>query len=267
MSTDLRLASWNDMPKAAHDTAHHHFKIRALMPARQNLQSAKPQGYRFASKTLVFVLALHILAFTLLFMINPAAVPVTEDTSPPMLVSLVESPVINQEVVEPKLVEPKPEPVVKKPTPKPQEKPTPQVQNAPSPIPEAAPQEIAPPPVAASAPVVTKPAEVIEKSQPVEEPKPEVVKVDAVGIVKDVLPVYSTSSRRLGEEGTVVLKITISEKGVPTLVEIAKSSGYARLDAAAVAAAKDTLFTPYKRNGKAIPVSLPRPYKFSFSDE
>ncbi|OAM52592.1 hypothetical protein A7981_03785 [Methylovorus sp. MM2] len=266
MSTDLRLASWNDMPKATHDTAHHNFKIRALMPARQNPQSAKPQTSSFATKTLIFVLALHVLALFLVLMLKPEAMLVTEDTSPPMLVSLVESPVINQEFVEPKPVEPKPEPVIKKPTPKPQEKPTPQVQDAPSPIPQAAPQEVAPPPTSASAPVVTKPAEIIEKQQqPIEEPKPEIV--TSVSYLKKPELVFPAQSRRLGEEGTVVIRVLVAVNGEPESMEIRKSSGYTRLDQAGLDAVKKARFVPPKKNNKPLSVLVDLPLSFTLTDE
>jgi protein TonB len=46
-------------------------------------------------------------------------------------------------------------------------------------------------------------------------------------------PTYPPTSRRLGEEGTVRLKVLVDERGRPQDVQIAQSSGFARLDDAA----------------------------------
>lgn len=46
-------------------------------------------------------------------------------------------------------------------------------------------------------------------------------------------PTYPRQSYALGEEGRVLLRVTVSEQGTPVRVEVIKSSGYARLDEAA----------------------------------
>jgi periplasmic protein TonB len=46
-------------------------------------------------------------------------------------------------------------------------------------------------------------------------------------------PTYPPTSRRLGEEGTVRLKVLVDERGRPKDVQIAQGSGFARLDDAA----------------------------------
>ncbi|MGH8177989.1 MAG: TonB family protein [Steroidobacter sp.] len=48
-----------------------------------------------------------------------------------------------------------------------------------------------------------------------------------------VEPTYPPMSRRLSEEGTVRLKVLVDERGRPKDIEVAKSSGFARLDDAA----------------------------------
>ena len=48
--------------------------------------------------------------------------------------------------------------------------------------------------------------------------------------------VYPSESRAAGEQGTVSLRITVNAEGRPTAVSVARSSGFARLDNAAVAA-------------------------------
>lgn len=57
-----------------------------------------------------------------------------------------------------------------------------------------------------------------------------------------VEPTYPSSSRRAGEEGTVRLKVLVDEKGRPREVAVATSSGFARLDQAAMEAVRKWRF-------------------------
>jgi protein TonB len=76
-------------------------------------------------------------------------------------------------------------------------------------------------------------------------------------------PVYPAVSRRLGEEGRVILRVRVLANGEPGEVRLHKSSGIERLDAAAVAAMKQTKFNPARaRWGRAVDswVTLPVEY-------
>ena len=57
-----------------------------------------------------------------------------------------------------------------------------------------------------------------------------------------VEPMYPPTSRRAGEEGTVRLKVLVDEKGKPRDVAVATSSGFARLDQAAMEAVRKWRF-------------------------
>jgi protein TonB len=57
-----------------------------------------------------------------------------------------------------------------------------------------------------------------------------------------VEPTYPSASRRAGEEGTVRLKVLVDEKGRPRDVAVANSSGFARLDQAAMEAVRKWRF-------------------------
>lgn len=57
-----------------------------------------------------------------------------------------------------------------------------------------------------------------------------------------VEPTYPPAARRAGEEGTVRLKVLVDEKGRPKDVAVATSSGFARLDEAAMAAVRKWRF-------------------------
>ena len=62
-------------------------------------------------------------------------------------------------------------------------------------------------------------------------------------------PTYPAVSRRLGEQGLVVLRVLIGTDGLPQKVEINQSSGFDRLDRQAQDAVMRWRFVPGKRNG------------------
>ena len=62
-------------------------------------------------------------------------------------------------------------------------------------------------------------------------------------------PAYPAISKRMGEQGKVVLRVLIGTDGAPQKVEINKSSGYERLDRQAQEAVMRWRFVPGKRNG------------------
>lgn len=66
-------------------------------------------------------------------------------------------------------------------------------------------------------------------------------------------PDYPAASRRLGEEGTVVLLLYVGVDGAVLEARVDKSSGFSRLDQAAVREAlKSWHFLPAKEGGKAV---------------
>ena len=64
---------------------------------------------------------------------------------------------------------------------------------------------------------------------------------ETLSIVKRIVPTYPRFSRKRGEEGSAVILVTI-ESGRVTEGEIEKSSGFTRLDAAALQAARLWIF-------------------------
>lgn len=59
-------------------------------------------------------------------------------------------------------------------------------------------------------------------------------------------------SRRMGESGTVVVRVIVDVRGAPRLVALHKSSGFARLDDQAVGAMRAARFRPCSREGQAV---------------
>ena len=67
--------------------------------------------------------------------------------------------------------------------------------------------------------------------------------------LKNPPPAYPRASRRLGEQGTVIVRVFISTQGLPDNAEVRTSSGFARLDQAALEAVQRWRFVPGRRSG------------------
>ncbi len=236
--------------------------IRALAPARASDRAATRLGEKLSPGALVTVLLVHMVVFAAL--INAA--PITPQIKPvakPMLVSLVASPAPEPEVVPLLPTPPKPEPVIKKQKPvvKPVVKetvPEPQPIVAQQPVvSEPAPAAITPEPPAVVAKAPEAPKEV-----PVVEPKVEPPRFGAA-YLENPAPAYPSQSRRIGEEGRVLLRVLVSEKGDAANVEVDSGSGSERLDRAALDAVKKWRFIPAKRNNQPISAYVIVPIKFS----
>ena len=67
--------------------------------------------------------------------------------------------------------------------------------------------------------------------------------------LKNPPPPYPRASRRLGEQGTVIVRVFISTQGAPEKAEVRTSSGFPRLDQAALDAVQRWRFVPGRRSG------------------
>ena len=65
-------------------------------------------------------------------------------------------------------------------------------------------------------------------------------------------PIYPAISRRLNEEGRVLLRVLVSAEGTALAVEIRKSSDHVRLDEAALDAVRRWRFVPARQGGERI---------------
>lgn len=75
------------------------------------------------------------------------------------------------------------------------------------------------------------------------------------------MPHYPRLARQLGKEATVVLRVTIDEKGRPIAVEALKSAG-SGFDEEAVKAVKESRFHPAKREGRPVICRAILPIRF-----
>lgn len=133
------------------------------------------------------------------------------------------------------------------PPPKPIEKPQPRPLVAETPV--LAPTDyVAPPP-----PPQPLPAPVIE-APPTPLPAGPVALSSELSVAcpERSAPAYPAPSRRMGETGIVVLRVELDESGHVAAARVSTSSGYARLDDAALGAVRRWRCTPATRNGQPV---------------
>lgn len=78
-------------------------------------------------------------------------------------------------------------------------------------------------------------------------------------------PPYPTEARARGQEGTVVLHLHVTTSGAVGDVRIARSSGVASLDEAAIAAARQWRYTPARRGNTSVAMTFEARVNFYFS--
>ncbi|MBW7568129.1 TonB family protein [Chromobacterium subtsugae] len=83
------------------------------------------------------------------------------------------------------------------------------------------------------------------------------------GYLNNPQPAYPTVSKEEGEEGTVRLRVHVSVQGLPQEVSVQSSSGFPRLDRAALASVKRWRFIPAKRGAEPIAYTYIVPVEFS----
>ena len=156
-------------------------------------------------------------------------------------------------------------------------------QQPPEPIMEPAPEIITPAPRPAPEPVVEpprnpEPAPEPER-EPVVEPTPEREEsIEQIGSIiedkgviteaqpaKNIMATYPRISQRRGEEGTVTLSIQILANGKPGHISITQSSGFKRLDQAAIKAAQSADYQPAEQFGRPVESTLVQPITFTLT--
>ena len=96
-----------------------------------------------------------------------------------------------------------------------------------------------------------KPEAAAPQSAPREAPKQARVDVQPRS-KKKIKPVYPDGARRRGEEGDVVVEISVDENGDVADVKVVTSSGFKDLDEAARKAAKSAKFIPARRGSRPV---------------
>lgn len=197
-------------------------------------------------------LALHALVVVALLSYEPARKALL--AAAPIMVDLIAPP------APPKAEPPKPLPATELPKPKPMakkpvERPVePQLIAAPA---EAPSPVVAPPPAPAPAPA--GPVDGGGGSGTLTQP---IFNADYLDNPK---PYYPPTSRRIGEQGTVLLRVLVSAQGTSDEVQVRKSSGYPRLDEAARNTVLRWKFVPARRGNEAVPWWVVVPINFELN--
>lgn len=177
------------------------------------------------------------------------------------------------EVVMAVVVPPQPMPVVAPPTETPPEvKPTPRPpvqQPKPAPLPPI--KDAPPSPHAINTPVAepTPPVPEVAKAEPAPPapPAPPVVtppRSDAAHL-NNPAPAYPTLSRKLGEQGKVLLSIYVLADGTVGELKVKQSSGFSRLDDAALSAVKRWKFVPARQGDTPVAYWYVQPLNFALN--
>lgn len=86
--------------------------------------------------------------------------------------------------------------------------------------------------------------------------------ISSIEFLRPPDPAYPMMSRRLGEQGKVMVRVLVDEKGHALDVSVQQSSGKPRLDEAAKKAVLEALFKPYREDGKPEQVYVVVPVVF-----
>ena len=205
---------------------------------------------------LAVVLAAHVLLLAALLQNRPSPLA---DAALPIVVDLISLPALKP--MAPPQAEAKPRSL---PRPQPLPQATSRPQAAPLPTSSQAPTSVLTPtatpstPAAATAPAAA-PAAVAPPASAAEALAP--ARFDA-DYLKNPAPPYPPLSRRMREEGKVVLRVQVSAQGTADSVEIKQSSGSSRLDEAALKTVRDWKFVPAKRGDAPVASAVLVPIHF-----
>lgn len=144
------------------------------------------------------------------------------------------------------------------------------------PVPVQTPRHIAPAPQAQPLlrETVAEPAASATTSQAAVDTRPAVAVAAAVApavtlprfdadYLNNPAPAYPALSRRLGEQGRVMLRVFVDSKGLPERIELRTSSGFDRLDRTALDTVKRWKFVPARRGDEAVSEWVLVPISFS----
>jgi len=82
-----------------------------------------------------------------------------------------------------------------------------------------------------------------------------------------VKPDYPVAAQQAGEEGRVVVQVHVDSFGQVLEARVGRSSGFGRLDSAAAAAAAQSDFRPYRRNGRRLGAWVTMAFEFILKEQ
>jgi periplasmic protein TonB len=214
--------------------------------------TALAEAPRLSPLSLVLVIAAHLGGLALLVSLRIVPPPLPAHSLMIDLIALKPAPPATPA---PDLTPPKPRPVAR----------------------QARPQPVAEPPILATEAAVAAPAaEVPRVAEPVPLPPlqpaapalpvPQSAPRFDADYLDNPKPVYPPLSRRMGEEGKVVLRVFVEASGLPSRIEPHTGSGSERLDKSAHTAVGRWKFAPARRGAEAVGAWVLVPIVFSLKE-
>lgn len=199
----------------------------------------------------LIALALHGVAASAFLGNEPARSALS--ATKPIMVDLIVAPRTGPRPERPVEIAPRPKPEpVTKPQPKPPE---------PQPI-VGAPADAPPPLDAPGPPVPPQPEAAPVAAAPVPAPAALTPAAFNADYLENPPPAYPALSRRLGEQGRVILRVLVNAAGSADEVQIRSSSGHPRLDQAARDTVRGWKFVPAKRGEQPVAAWVLVPISF-----
>lgn len=228
-----------------------------LSDLQEPRESAGARAFKLAA-----VLGMHIGLLAWLMQLSPA--PATVAPPMPMQVRMIEA---TPPAPQPMRTEP-PKTVAAAPKPAVQPKPA-AVRPAPAPrqVLAAAPQSAPGPAPFTVAPQYAAP---VKQDAPAAQPSPPPAAPAAVATparfdadyLQNPAPAYPAVSKRLREEGTILLLVRVTAKGEAERVQIQQGSGFTRLDEVAIRTVQQWRFVPARHGAEAIAANVVVPIVF-----
>jgi periplasmic protein TonB len=156
-------------------------------------------------------------------------------------------------------------PASPQPKPKPVQKKVQRVMAPPPPVEAPSEAAISVPPAPPTPPAPEEPASVIASAaaSPPAPPAPLVLPRFDADYLRNPPPAYPALSRRVGEQGKVLLRVVVRPDGTPDSVVLRQSSGSARLDEAALEAVRKWRFVPARQGNTPVSAAVIVPIVFS----
>jgi protein TonB len=224
--------------------------------SRKNIEYFEQRQRLISLPGLLFVIAVHAALFYFLW--HQRLIPHPEQAMT-LFAELITPPA----PVTPPKASPEPAPVKLQPAKKPVVKPKQEQLAAKSPAPAEKKQT-------EPAPEPPKPAEQVKESAPAPAATPKPAQAAPVALSSELAvscpkltpPEYPAISRRMGEEGKLILRVELDENGHIDNAKVLNSSGYERLDAAALSAVKSWQCNPSLRDGQPVRAVALQPFNF-----
>lgn len=207
--------------------------------AKHKVNAEAPSGFTVSRRPNIAAIAavalVHVGLFAALIQMN--VIPIKHPRPAPLVVELLPEPPAPPPAPPEQKVEP-----IKQVTP---------VIVAPAPIV----QTLSPPPPVATVRTPPPPQAVVVAAKPVPAPAAPVSAGDLSStMISFKAPHYPLESRRRKEQGTVLLNLLLAEDGSVQDISVQSSSGYSRLDQAALEAVRRWRWSPTIRNGERMKV-------------